>query len=61
MQGPYSFVSFLSNIILRPNTQFVEDEGDIIFYKNAYGLATTRPVFSDHSASDSGVEIDKDA
>ena len=38
--------------------KFVEDEGDIIFYKNAYGLAATRPIFADHSASDSGVEVD---
>ena len=39
--------------------QFVEDEGNIIFYKNAHGLATTRPKFTDGNASDSGVEIDK--
>nr|ACJ26016.1 delta-12 desaturase [Phanerodontia chrysosporium]ACL13289.1 oleoyl phosphatidylcholine desaturase [Phanerodontia chrysosporium] len=38
--------------------KFVEDDGDIVFYKNAYGLAHTRPVFPDHSASDSGVEVD---
>ena len=38
--------------------KFVEDEGDIIFYKNSYGLAATRPVFTDHGASDSGVEVD---
>ncbi|OSD07329.1 hypothetical protein PYCCODRAFT_1430581 [Trametes coccinea BRFM310] len=42
--------------------KFVEDEGDILFYKNAYGLAATRPVFADNTASDSGIEIvDKDA
>ena len=42
--------------------KFVEDEGDIVFYKNAHGLAVTRPVFADNSASDSGIEIfDKDA
>ncbi|OBZ71119.1 Delta(12) fatty acid desaturase [Grifola frondosa] len=42
--------------------KFVEDEGDIIFYKNARGLASTRPVFIDNTASDSGIEIvDKDA
>ncbi|KAI6041419.1 fatty acid desaturase-domain-containing protein [Pisolithus marmoratus] len=39
--------------------KFVEDEGNIIFYKNAYGLAATRPKFNDGNASDSGVEIDK--
>ncbi|THG95380.1 hypothetical protein EW026_g6264 [Hermanssonia centrifuga] len=38
--------------------KFVEDEGDIVFYKNAHGLAATRPVFSDNGASDSGVEVD---
>ncbi|KAF9468577.1 fatty acid desaturase-domain-containing protein [Collybia nuda] len=38
--------------------KFVEDEGDVIFYKNAYGLAKMRPVFAD-SASDSGVEFNK--
>ena len=42
--------------------KFVEDEGDIVFYKNAYGLARSKPLFADHNASDSGVEIvDKDA
>ncbi|KAM5530569.1 hypothetical protein V8D89_015763 [Ganoderma adspersum] len=42
--------------------KFVEDEGDIVFYKNAYGLATTKPMFTDNTASDSGVEIfDKEA
>lgn len=38
--------------------KFVEDEGDILFYKNAHGLAAAKPVFADHSASDSGVEVD---
>lgn len=38
--------------------KFVEDDGDILFYKNAQGLAATRPIFADHSASDSGVEVD---
>ena len=42
--------------------QFVEDEGDIIFYKNARGFAAAKPVFADNTASDSGIEIvDKDA
>jgi len=39
--------------------KFVEDEGDVVFYKNAHGLATTRPAFADNTASDSGVELDK--
>ncbi|KAJ7366784.1 oleoyl phosphatidylcholine desaturase [Mycena albidolilacea] len=38
--------------------KFVEDEGDVVFYKNAYGLAKMRPAFSDATASDSGIEID---
>ncbi|KAF7346215.1 Oleoyl phosphatidylcholine desaturase [Mycena sanguinolenta] len=39
--------------------KFVEDEGDVVFYKNAYGLAKMRPVFNDVNASDSGIEVDK--
>ena len=37
---------------------FVEDEGDILFYKNSRGFAATRPVFMDTTASDSGIELD---
>ncbi|KAF8215140.1 delta-12 fatty acid desaturase protein [Mycena galopus ATCC 62051] len=37
--------------------KFVEDEGDVVFYKNARGLAKMRPVFSYAGASDSGIEI----
>ncbi|KAJ7250080.1 delta-12 fatty acid desaturase protein [Mycena haematopus] len=37
--------------------KFVEDEGDVVFYKNARGLAKMRPAFSDAGASDSGIEI----
>ncbi|GLB38476.1 putative acid desaturase [Lyophyllum shimeji] len=36
--------------------KFVEDEGDVVFFKNAYGLAKMKPVFAD-AASDSGIEI----
>ncbi|THH30039.1 hypothetical protein EUX98_g4144 [Antrodiella citrinella] len=39
--------------------KFVEDEGDIVFYKDAHGFAYTRPVFNDSGASDSGVEFEK--
>jgi len=35
--------------------KFVEDEGGVVFFKNAYGLAVARPAFAD--ASDSGIEI----
>ncbi|KAJ7601081.1 delta-12 fatty acid desaturase protein [Mycena floridula] len=38
--------------------KFVEDEGDVVFFKNAYGLAKMRPVFTD-TTSDSGIEIEK--
>lgn len=37
--------------------QFVEDEGDVVFFKNAYGVAKARGVFTDNTASDSGVEM----
>ncbi|KAJ7621859.1 delta-12 fatty acid desaturase protein [Mycena polygramma] len=37
--------------------KFVEDEGDVVFFKNAYGLAKMRPVFNDAGGSDSGIEI----
>lgn len=39
--------------------KFVEDEGDVVFFKNAYGLAKMKPVLVDVTASDSGVEFDK--
>jgi len=38
--------------------KFVEDEGDVVFFKNAYGLAKMKPVLPD-VASDSGVEFNK--
>lgn len=37
--------------------QFVEDESDVVFYKNAYGLTKTVRVFTDGGASDSGIEL----
>ncbi|KAG5642154.1 hypothetical protein DXG03_003558 [Asterophora parasitica] len=37
--------------------KFVEDEGDVVFFKNAYGLAKVKPVFASDAASDSGIEI----
>ncbi|KAF7969475.1 hypothetical protein HWV62_27267 [Athelia sp. TMB] len=40
--------------------KFVEDEGSVLFYKNAYGLAAARPVFVDANADDSGVEVETD-
>lgn len=38
--------------------RFVEDEGDVVFYKNSYGHAAMRPAFTDATASDSGVEVE---
>jgi omega-6 fatty acid desaturase (delta-12 desaturase) len=37
--------------------QFVEDEGDVVFYKNAHGLAAARPLVIDANASDSGIDV----
>ena len=37
--------------------KFIEDEGQVVFYKNAKGLAAARPVFPDGQLSDSGIEI----
>ncbi|KAH7097684.1 hypothetical protein BKA62DRAFT_674881 [Auriculariales sp. MPI-PUGE-AT-0066] len=36
--------------------RFIEDEGSVVFYKNAKGLAAARPVFPDGFVSDSGVD-----
>jgi omega-6 fatty acid desaturase / acyl-lipid omega-6 desaturase (Delta-12 desaturase) len=38
--------------------RFVEDQGDVVFYKNGYGLAAAKPAVPD--VADSGVEVDKD-
>ena len=38
--------------------KFVEDEGSVVFYKNAYGLAAARPALPESNVSDSGVEVD---
>jgi len=37
--------------------KFVEDEGDIVFYKNAHGHAAARPLVIDANASDSGIDL----
>lgn len=39
--------------------KFVEDEGNIVFYKNAMGLAASRPLIAADTASDSGIELEK--
>jgi omega-6 fatty acid desaturase (delta-12 desaturase) len=39
--------------------KFVEDEGNIVFYKNANGLAASRPIIPGDVASDSGIELEK--
>ncbi|KAL5524686.1 hypothetical protein ACEPAF_9831 [Sanghuangporus sanghuang] len=39
--------------------RFVEDEGNVVFYKNAQGLAASRPLMPEGGTiSDSGVEVD---
>ncbi|KAG8757618.1 hypothetical protein FRC12_010261 [Ceratobasidium sp. 428] len=37
--------------------KFIEDEGDVVFYKNARGLATRQAVFVNEQLSDSGVDM----
>jgi len=37
--------------------KFVEDEGNVVFYKNAKGLAVRVPVMSDSGVSDSGIDL----
>lgn len=58
---------YISDIIYcfhPPLLQFVEDTGDILFFKDKNGTAATYPVLSGHSktgsgaVSDSGVELD---
>lgn len=39
--------------------KFVEDDGNIVFYKNAQGLAASRPLVAGDTASDSGIEFEK--
>ncbi|KAF8272230.1 fatty acid desaturase-domain-containing protein [Lactarius quietus] len=39
--------------------KFVEDEGNILFYKNAKGLAASRPLIPGDAANDSGIELEK--
>ena len=39
--------------------KFVENEGNILFYKNAKGLAASRPIIPGDVASDSGIELEK--
>jgi len=38
---------------------FVEDEGDVVFFKNSKGLAVMRHEFVGEAASDSGVEVER--
>jgi omega-6 fatty acid desaturase (delta-12 desaturase) len=40
--------------------QFIEDTGDVLFYKNARGVAAYAAVPADHSQSDSGVDVSAD-
>ncbi|KAG9086222.1 hypothetical protein FRC07_013143 [Ceratobasidium sp. 392] len=37
--------------------KFIEDEGDVVFYKNARGLAVRQAVYNNEGLSDSGVDL----
>ncbi|KAF8601404.1 fatty acid desaturase [Ceratobasidium sp. AG-I] len=37
--------------------KFIEDEGDVVFYKNARGLAARQAVFANEGLSDSGIDV----
>jgi omega-6 fatty acid desaturase (delta-12 desaturase) len=37
--------------------KFVEDEGEVVFYKNARGLAARTAVFANEGVSDSGIDV----
>ncbi|CEL56888.1 omega-6 fatty acid desaturase (delta-12 desaturase) [Rhizoctonia solani AG-1 IB] len=37
--------------------RFIEDEGDVVFYKNARGFAARQAVFANEGMSDSGVDV----
>ena len=39
--------------------KFVEDEGNILFYKDANGLAASRPIIFGDTAGDPGIELEK--
>jgi len=39
--------------------KFVEDEGNILFYKNAKGLAASRPIIPGDPASNFAIELEK--
>lgn len=51
------FSIYLVDPSLTLRKQFVEDEGDIVFYKNAHGHAAARPLVIDANASDSGIDV----
>lgn len=57
MQGISVFSARSAAPALTPSKQFVEDEGDIVFYKNALGLSAARPLVIDANASDSGIDV----
>jgi hypothetical protein len=59
VQGMLFFFSSLLAIIahLEPRpAQFVEDEGEVVFYKDQYGR-TSRQVVYESLPSDSGVDV----
>ena len=57
----FVLVCLFVNISSKFALQFVEDVGNIVFYKNAFGLAATKAIHPerDSSISDSGIELEK--
>ena len=39
--------------------RFVEDDGNVVFFKNAKGLAAARPLIPGDAARDSSIELEK--
>jgi len=39
--------------------RFVEDDGNVVFFKNAKGLAASRPLIPGDAAPDSSIELEK--
>ena len=50
-------VSLSHFLIILYVPQFIEDEGDVVFYKNARGLAARQAVFANEGLSDSGIDV----
>ena len=44
------------SLILPQSPQYVDDEGDVLFYKDAYGRGSRKVVMPDQP-SDSGIDV----